>query len=286
MERFMRVLVTGATGFIGSAILDELRSRGHDIVGLARSESSANALREAGLDVHRGNIAEPRSITSVTEQVDAVIHTAFNHDFSQYVENCKADGQLLDVLARALVGTNKALVATSVTMVTQTDKLSTESDSAVDQVPRSASEAFLSYSSKKVQNERRSPSPDRSRRWRYRLRSCANCSRTKSAEYQLTLILAQTVGLRFIAMMRHGSSAMLSASADPVRDIMRSPKVAFLFMKSLKPLVKVWAWAYRVFRRSRPKIILAGWRCSQRAISLLRVHGRAIRPGGHRVRTS
>ena len=144
----MKILVTGATGFVGSAVAEELRRRRHDIVGLARSESSANALRKAGLDVHRGDIADPETVTSALRHVDAVIHTAFNHDFSRYAENCKADGRLLDALASALRGTNKALIATSgtaVTAVTAKDELSTENDRAVDSIPRSASEAFLDY---------------------------------------------------------------------------------------------------------------------------------------------
>ncbi|WP_119165591.1 SDR family oxidoreductase [Algihabitans albus] len=147
----MKIFVTGATGFVGSAIVDELRNRGHDIVGLARSESSANALSDAGLNVHRGNIADPESVTSALSQVDAVIHTAFNHDFSRYLENCEADGRLLDALARALEGTDKALIATSVTIVTPSGELSTENDRALDQVPRSASEAFLDYANRGVQ---------------------------------------------------------------------------------------------------------------------------------------
>ena len=141
----MKILVTGATGFVGSAVADELRRRGHDVVGLARSENSANVLREAGLDVHRGDIAEPETVTSALSHVDAVIHTAFNHDFSRYAENCKADGRLLDALASALEGTNKALVATSGTAVILKDEPSTEHDRAVDSIPRSASEAFLDY---------------------------------------------------------------------------------------------------------------------------------------------
>lgn len=147
----MKVLVTGATGFVGSAIVDELRRRGHDIVGLARSESSANALRKAGLGVHRGDIADSESVTSALSQVDAVIHTAFNHDFSRYRENCRADGRLLEALAGALEGTKKALIATSGTIVAATGELSTENDGALDQSPRSASEAFLGYADRGVQ---------------------------------------------------------------------------------------------------------------------------------------
>ena len=146
----MRILVTGATGFVGSTVAEELRRRGHDIIGLARSESSANALREAGLDAHRGNIADPETVTSALRHVDAVVHTAFDHDFSRYAENCKSDGRLLDALASALAGTNKALVATSGTTVTAKDELSTENDGAVGAIPRSASEAFLNYADRGV----------------------------------------------------------------------------------------------------------------------------------------
>lgn len=146
----MKIFVTGATGFVGSAITDELRHRGHDIIGLARSEKSADALQNAGFVAHRGDVAEPESIVSALNNVDAVIHTAFNHDFCQYVENCQADGKLLDVLASALVGTNKVLIATSATTVTAKEELSTESDGAVESIPRSASEAFLKYADSDV----------------------------------------------------------------------------------------------------------------------------------------
>lgn len=147
----MKVLVTGATGFIGSAVTDELRRRGHDVIGLARSNRSAYALRKAGLGVHRGDIADPDSVISALGQVDAVIHTAFNHDFSRYLENCEADGRLLDALARALAGKNKPLIAASGTVVTPPGRVSTEHDGAVDEMPRSASEAFLGYADRGVQ---------------------------------------------------------------------------------------------------------------------------------------
>ena len=147
----MKILVTGATGFVGAAIADELRRRGHDIVGLARCERSANALREEGLDVHRGDIAAPESITAALGQVDAVIHTAFNHDSSRYVENCQADGRLLDAFASALEGTNKALIATSATVVTGADDIVFEHDGAAEDSPRGASEAFLCYADRGVQ---------------------------------------------------------------------------------------------------------------------------------------
>lgn len=146
----MKIFVTGATGFVGSAIADELGRRGHDVVGLARSEGAANTLHQAGVDAHRGDIADPESVTAALNEVDAVIHAAFNHDFSRYAENCEADGRLLNALAAALEGTNKALVATSVTIVALEGALATESAAAAEQIPRSASEAFLGYADRGV----------------------------------------------------------------------------------------------------------------------------------------
>ena len=140
----MKVFLTGATGFVGSAIARELTRRGHDLVGLARSDRAADALQGAGIAVHRGDIADPDSVVAGLGAMDAVIHTAFNHDFSRYVENCVADGRLLDALACALAGTDKALIATSATGVTGTGSAVTEQDVAAEQIPRSASEAFLS----------------------------------------------------------------------------------------------------------------------------------------------
>lgn len=141
----MRILVTGATGFVGQAVVSELRRRGHDVVGLSRSESSTDTLLSAGLDVHHGNITDPESVTSALSEVNAVIHTAFDHDFSRYQENCIADGRLLDALAKTLARTNKALVAASATVVTNADKLTIEADAAIEEIPRSASERFLHH---------------------------------------------------------------------------------------------------------------------------------------------
>ncbi|MFQ6550049.1 SDR family oxidoreductase [Aestuariibius sp. 2305UL40-4] len=141
----MKVFVTGATGFVGSAVAVELQYRGHDVLGLARSERSANVLREAGLEVHLGDIADPESLIPALDQVDAAIHTAFDHDFSRYEENCMADRRLLDALATALEGTNKPLIATSATVVAGGSDPTTEQDGAVEQIPRSASEAFLGH---------------------------------------------------------------------------------------------------------------------------------------------
>ncbi|MEM1178269.1 MAG: SDR family oxidoreductase [Acidobacteriota bacterium] len=146
----MHIYVTGATGFIGSAITEELRRRGHEVTGLARNERSAEALLKAGAKVHRGNLADPDGLISIAGRVDGIVHTAFDHDFSRYVESCEADGRLLEAMARALRGTSKTLVAASTTSVAAGEPLLTEQEPAHPQVPRSASESFLSFAEEGV----------------------------------------------------------------------------------------------------------------------------------------
>lgn len=87
----MRVFVTGASGFVGSAIVKELLQNGHQVLGMVRSPNAAEALTQAGAEAYFGNLDELESITKGAAQCDAVIHTAFNHDFSRYKENCEND---------------------------------------------------------------------------------------------------------------------------------------------------------------------------------------------------
>ncbi|KFC08995.1 nucleoside-diphosphate-sugar epimerase [Trabulsiella guamensis ATCC 49490] len=109
----MRVFLTGATGFIGSHLIPELRSAGHQVIGLARSDASASALTQAGVEVHRGSLEEPDSLLAGVAQADAVIHTAFDHDFSRFVENCQKDSRVIAALGSALKGSSRPLIITS-----------------------------------------------------------------------------------------------------------------------------------------------------------------------------
>lgn len=109
----MRIFLTGATGFIGSRIVPELLGAGHQVLGMTRSDAGARALTDAGADVHRGQLEDLDSLRSGAAQADAVIHTAFDHDFSHFVANCEKDRQAIKALGSALIGSDRQLLITS-----------------------------------------------------------------------------------------------------------------------------------------------------------------------------
>jgi len=140
----MRVFVTGASGFVGSAIVKELLQAGHTVLGLARTEHAAEKLTQAGAAVHFGRLEEPESIVSGAIQCDAVIHTAFNHDFTRFQANCEEDRRVILALGEALAGSGRPLVITSgIGLLNNFGRLITETDkpSGPNVSPRAASEA-------------------------------------------------------------------------------------------------------------------------------------------------
>lgn len=139
----MRIFLTGATGFIGSRIVPELLGAGHQVLGMTRSDAGARALAAAGAEVHRGQLEDLESLRSGAAQADAVIHTAFDHDFSNFVANCDKDGQVIRALGAALIGSDRPLLITSGTGMGNAgpDLVATESVFNPDHPnPRAASE--------------------------------------------------------------------------------------------------------------------------------------------------
>jgi nucleoside-diphosphate-sugar epimerase len=109
----MRVFLTGATGFIGSRIVPQLIGAGHQVLGLTRSDAGARSLEAQGAAAHRGDLEHPATLTAGAEQADAVIHCAFDHDFSNFLANCAKDKAAIEALGAALKGSDRPLLITS-----------------------------------------------------------------------------------------------------------------------------------------------------------------------------
>ena len=146
----MRVFVTGASGFIGSATVRDLLAAGHQVIGMVRSEKSAALLDGLDVEIYYGSIDDPKSLQTGAEKADGVIHTAYNHDFSNYGNAAETDRQAIEAIGEVLAGSNRPFLVAGGTLGLKLGSVLTETDPASPQLPRKSESAILAVAEKGV----------------------------------------------------------------------------------------------------------------------------------------
>jgi nucleoside-diphosphate-sugar epimerase len=147
----MRIFVTGATGFVGSAVVRELIDADHKVLGLARSEKAVKEVAAAGAEAHQGSLEDLESLRSAAAASDGVIHTAFIHDFTNYGPAAEKDQRAIETLGEALAGSERPLIVTSGSLLVKPQgKLASETDPIDPNFPRKSEQAALTFTSRGV----------------------------------------------------------------------------------------------------------------------------------------
>jgi nucleoside-diphosphate-sugar epimerase len=141
----MRVFITGGTGFIGSGVIKELLGAGREVVGLARSEKSKQALAAMGVSAIDGSLEDLDSLKRGAEAADAVIHCGFVHDFANFAKSCETDKLAIEAIGAALIGANKPFIVTSGVPMGESGQVVTENDGAETRTPRVSEQAALPF---------------------------------------------------------------------------------------------------------------------------------------------